>query len=114
MLGPEVGRQWELRRFVLLLVPGRPDPRIVRGGEIDMNEERAIARLLNQPNCGVGEIAADVGRQADAFFRKPLTGIGLKLPAAITCCRTATEIDVILSDRTAAAVEAVALVVSDL
>src|SRR4051812_49338128 len=101
MLGPKVGRQRKLRWFVFLLVAGRPDSRIMRRGEIDVHEEWAVARLLNQSNGRVRDIAADIGRQADPFFGKSLAGVRLKLPAAVTGSGSAAEIDVVLGDGTA-------------
>src|SRR4051812_13014973 len=140
MLRSEVGRQRDFCGVVFLFVARRPNARVVRRGEIDVNEKRSLivletfgrstggvgrpapncVFLLNQANGGVGKLAADVGRQAEAFFGKLLgsvnlkTSVGLKLPAAVAGGGAASKIDVIFGDGTAAAVEPVALGVADL
>src|SRR5262245_44969863 len=79
-----------------------------------MDEEWPIAGLLDQPNRRVRKLAADVRGQAEAFFGKSLTGVGLKLPAAVAGGGSAAEIDIILGDWAAATVKAITLLVPDL
>ena len=70
MLWAKVRGQGQLGRVVFLLVSGRPNSRVVRGGEIDVNEKRLVAFLLDQADRRIGEVAADVGREAETFFGK--------------------------------------------
>src|SRR5689334_22198667 len=113
MLRPKVCRQRQLRRVICPFIARRPDPRIVRRGEVDMYKKRLLAFLLDQPNRRVGKVGADVGRQPDTLLWKPLAVIRLKLPAAITGRLAAAKINIRLITRFAAAVEAVALLIAD-